>query len=444
MANTPNSALLAERAQQALELAVAAGADDARVHASRSREVEYTGRDGSLEKVKEATARSLSLDLWVGGRFSSHSTTSMDPARLRTFVDEAVALTRALQPDPHRTLPDPALYGGRTEADLELIQPEIDTLDSAKREAWLGELDAGLHADERVISASGYVGSTLSESAVVSTNGLEGSYGGTQLWVGGSATVRDAGEGRPEGSWYVGVRQLDDLPPLTDVASKALEQATVRIGSQKGPTTKTLMVLDPRTASRMVSRLLGALTARGVYQGRSFYAGKVGEKLFSELLTITDEPHLPRGLGSRPYDGEGIASAPRTMIGAGVVEQLYVDTYYGNKAEMTPNGGSRSNVVVASGSDKDFDGLLYDIGEAIYVSGWLGGNADGTTGDFSFGVRGHHIHKGQVGPAIGEMNVTGNYIDLFSKLVAVGNDPWPFRSTMVPSMVFEGVDFSGA
>lgn len=442
--STPNSQMLTERANQALSLAVAAGADDARVHASRTREVEYTGRDGGLENVKEATARSLNLDLWVGGRYSSHSTTSLQPDRLRAFVDEAVALTRALQPDPHRSLPDPTLYEGRTTADLELLDGGIDALDSARREEWLTSLDGVLRSDDRVISATGYVGGTLSESAVVSTNGLQGSYGGTQLWVGGEVTVRDAGDKRPEGSWYVGVRQLDDLPSLDEVARRALEQATIRIGSAKGPTSKTLMVLDPRTAARLVQRLLGAMTARGVYQGRSFYAGKVGEKLFNDKLSITDEPHRLRGLGSRPYDDEGIASRPRTMIANGVVEQLYVDTYYGNKAGMEANGGGRSNVVVASGSDKDFAGLLYDVGEGIYVSSWLGGNADGTTGDFSFGVRGHHLHKGHVGKPIGEMNVTGNFVDLFSRLAAVGNDPWPYRSTMVPSMVFEGVDFSGA
>jgi PmbA protein len=442
--STPNSQMLMDRASKALELAIAAGADDARVWASRTREVEYTGRDGTLETVKEATARSLDLTLWVGGRYSSHSTTSLQPDRLRAFVDEAVALTRALQPDPHRALPDPSLYADRTATDLELLDGGIDALESSTREEWLTKLNESLRADERVISATGYVGGTLSESAVLSSNGLEGTNGGTQLWVGGEVTVKDEGDKRPEGSWWVGVRQMEDLPSLEEVANKALEQATIRIGSTKGPTSKTQMVLDPRTASRLIQRLLGAMNARGVYQGRSFYAGKVGEKLFSDKLTITDEPHRPRGLGSRPYDGEGIASQPRTMINGGVVEQLYVDTYYGSKAEMPVNGGGRSNVVVASGSDKDFAGLLYDIGEGIYVSSWLGGNADGTTGDFSFGVRGHHLHKGQVGKPIGEMNVTGNFVDLFSRLAAVGNDPWPYRSTMVPSMVFEGVDFSGA
>ncbi len=442
--NTPNSQMLLDRADQALQLAIAAGADDARVYASRTREVEYTGRDGTVESVKEATSSSMDLVLWVGGRFSTHRTTSLQPERLRAFVDEAVALTRALQPDPHRLLPDPALYDGRTTADLELVDSTIDALDSARRQEWLGALDAVLRGDDRVISATAYVGGTLSESALVSSNGLQGTDGGTQLWVGGDVTVRDEGDKRPEGSWYVGVRQMDDLPPLDEVARLALEQATIRIGSKKGPTTKTLMVLDPRTASRLVGRLIGSMNARGVYQGRSFYAGKVGEKLFSDKITITDEPHRPRGLGSCPYDGEGIASRTRTLIDKGVVEQLYVDTYYGSKAGMQANGGSSSNVVVASGSDKDFAGLLRDVGEGIYVSSWLGGNADGTTGDFSFGVRGHHLHKGHVGAPIGEMNVTGNFVDLFGRLAAVGNDPWPFRSTMVPSMVFEGVDFSGA
>ena len=126
----------------------------------------------------------------------------------------------------------------------------------------------------------------------------------------------------------------------------------------------------------------------------------------------------------------------------GVVKNIYVDTYYGRKAGMTPTTGSASNRRVAPG-ERSLDQLLADAGEGVYVTSWLGGNADATTGDFSLGLRGHMIENGKIGRPVGEMNVTGNLKDLFARLEAAGDDPYPYSATLAPSLVFGGVDFSG-
>ena len=110
---------------------------------------------------------------------------------------------------------------------------------------------------------------------------------------------------------------------------------------------------------------------------------------------------------------------------------------------MTPTTGTPSNRVVATG-DRSLDELIGDVGNGVYVTSWLGGNADGTTGDFSLGLRGHMIENGKIGRPVGEMNVTGNLKDLFARLEVVGNDPYPYSSTLSPSLVFSNVDFSGA
>jgi len=125
------------------------------------------------------------------------------------------------------------------------------------------------------------------------------------------------------------------------------------------------------------------------------------------------------------------------------VKNIYVDTYYGRKAGMAPTTGSASNRRLGSG-DLTLGELLADVGEGVYVTSWLGGNADRTTGDFSLGLRGHMIENGQIGRPVGEMNVTGNLRDLFNRLEMVGNDVYTYSSTLSPSLVFADVDFSGA
>jgi PmbA protein len=157
-----------------------------------------------------------------------------------------------------------------------------------------------------------------------------------------------------------------------------------------------------------------------------------------------DDPLRPRALGSRPFDGEGMASHRRTIVDRGVLRQLYVDTYYGRKAGLTPNGGSVSNLVLEGGSALDAVGWMREVGNGVLVTSWLGGNADSTTGDFSMGCRGFLIENGQRGPAVQEMNVTGNLLELFRGLRGVGNDPFRFASLQAPTLVFEGVSFSGA
>jgi PmbA protein len=226
------------------------------------------------------------------------------------------------------------------------------------------------------------------------------------------------------------------------VASTALERALDRLDAKKGPTIRSVMVVDSRAAAQLVRRLMGTANARSVQQGRSFWADIVGKEVFSPKLTILDDPLVVRGLASRHYDREGISAKVLPIVEQGVVRNLYVDTYYGRKAGMTPTTGSASNRRIEPG-DHSLTELVSDAGEGVYVTSWLGGNADGTTGDFSLGLRGHMIENGEIGRPVGEMNVTGNLTDLFARLEAVGNDPYPYSSTLTPSLMFSAVNFSG-
>ena len=434
---------LIERCTDAVAMAQAAGAQDAFAHASTSREIDFSYRDGALEKVQESTSKSLSLQLYVDGRYSSHSTTDLRPERLSSFIDEAIALTRMLEADPHRALPDPALYGGRVRLHLDLVDDGLDSVTEDQRIEWCALMDDRLHRDERVISSTSGVNQAMGSSAGVSSNGFTGQMKTTSIWMGTEVTLDDPGGGRPEAWTWVGGRHRDQLWEPEAIADNAIARGIARLESTKGPTRKTTMVVDPRSGGRLISALIRGARAQKIQQGRSFWADKQGQKLFSDALTLTDDPHRVRGLASRYYDGEGLASRKLPLIEAGVVSNVYVDTYYGRKAGLTPTTGSGSNKIVAPG-EGDLEQILGDVGEGIYVTSWLGGNSDDTSGDFSFGLRGHLLSGGVVGAPIGEMNITGNLVELFASLVRVGADPWPYSTTLCPTLVFDGVQFSGA
>lgn len=436
------SADLGERAAGAIEMLVDAGADDAMATALQSRDVEFNYRDGALEKVKDTTSRMLLIEVYANGRYSSHQTTDLNPERLGGFLKEAVAITTALEPDAQRRITPARLFADRPDVDLELVDGTVQTLDRDQRMAWCEVLDANARRHERVISATSAVYDGTLTTATVSSNGFSGAQESTYCWLGASVTLSDQGDRRAADSYFAGAPHVADVPEAASVAATALERALVRLESQKGPTIRATMVVDARAAAQLIGRLVGPANARSVQQGRSFWANLIGEQAFSSQLTIIDDPLIVRGLGSRLYDSEGIAAHVLPIVEAGTVRNIYVDTYYGRKAGMEPTTGTPSNLRVGVG-ERSLEKLLGDAGDGVYVTSWLGGNADGTTGDFSLGLRGHLIENGQIGRPVGEMNVTGNLRDLFARLEAVGNDPYPYSTTLTPSLVFSGVAFSG-
>lgn len=434
---------LITRATQAIELAQQKGAQAAWASANRSRGRSIDLRDGNVEKVQENISRSLSLQLWVDGRYTAHTTTDLTPARLDAFVEQAVALTRALEPDPDRLLTDPKLYEGRTTADLGLID---ETLSARTLEHCIADcerMNQRARAGDRVISATSSAYDGHGSYAAISSNGFVGAYETTYAGLSTEVTLRDEGDKRPEDGIGVTARHVHELLDPEQIGQLALERASSRLGTRKGPTLATTMVVDRRAAARLIGELLGPASGWALQQNNSFWQGKLGKRAVSKRLTITDEPLLPRGLGSRPFDSEGIAARAMPILEKGTLRNLYLDTYYARKLGIAPTTGDPSNRVVAIGK-RPLSTIVADVGTGVYVTSWLGGNSDWTTGDFSFGMRGHLIEAGKIGAPVGEMNVTGNLIELFSRLVEVGSDPWLFSSTLVPTLVFEHVQFSGS
>jgi PmbA protein len=434
-----------EVAQGAVTLARAKGAREAAGGAYRVRNVEVQWRDGKVERISEATTRGLSLELYVDGRYAAVSTSDLRPEAVARFVDDAVALTRKLAVDPHRALPDPELYQGQAKVDLDLEDRRYGEIDATRRREIAAELEAAARSvkgAETIISVTTGFGDTLAESFRVHSNGFVGSRRITDFGMSAQVSVKDPDGRRPEDWDAATSRHFVALPAPAGVGRGAAERALARIGSRKGDSAVVTMAVENRSAGRLLGYLLGPLAAAALQQKRSFLEGKLGQEVGSALLELADDPLVPRGLGSRLFDSEGIAARRFPLFERGVLKSYYVDNYYGRKLGMRPTTRGMSNLAWKLGA-KGRDALLADMQDGILVTGFLGGNSNATTGDFSLGAQGYRVRGGKLAEPIGEMNVSGNHLELWRHLVAVGNDPYPYSGSRSPTVVFEGVQLAG-
>ncbi len=301
---------LLNQAIQSVDAAKSLGAEDAFATVVRQRGLEFQWRDGQLEKVQEDASRSLAISLYVDGRYSSHTTHDLEPERLKTFLADAIALTRHLQPDPHRAIPDPALYEGRSKDDLDLVDTTLPDLTRKERIAWCEAMCEAASADERVVSATTTVQDDHIVLARASTNGFAGTVENTSIAYGTMVTLREGETKRPEAAWFVAGTHQEGLPTPVAVGTEALKRAVERLGSTRGDSVRTTMIVHPEAAAMLLGRMLGALAAGPIQQGQSFLAGKQGEAIASKVLDVMDDPLIPRALGSRTFDREGIAAKP--------------------------------------------------------------------------------------------------------------------------------------
>ena len=168
----------------------------------------------------------------------------------------------------------------------------------------------------------------------------------------------------------------------------------------------------------------------------------MGKQVTASILDITDQPHLPRGLGSTSWDGEGMATKRRKVYDRGVLKTFFLDTYYGSKLGMEPTTGGPSNLVWKTGT-RDAAEMVRGMDEGLFVTSFLGGNSNATTGDFSMGIKGFYVKGGKIVHPVSEMNIAGNHLELWNQLVEVGNDPWRYGTNRVPTLCFRDVSCSG-
>jgi len=429
-------------AQFVIDTAKKHGADEIAINISNDSGVDIQYRDGEIEQLQESQQSGLSIQVYAEHKYSSHSTNDLDRDNLKKFIEQAVLSTKYLTADKFRSLPDPKLDPTDFDKDLNLFDKKFNEIDTEFRlETVKSIYEAAKSKSDKIISvASGYSDGT-GHSLKVHSNGFSGSKEGTSFSAGAEVTVRD-GDARPEDWYYVQSRFKDEIPDLQTIGEKAANGALSKIGQTKVKSGKYNMLVENRAAMRLVSMLISPLSAAAIQQKSSYLDGMLDKSIASDMISIVDDPFIPKGLGSRIFDGQGIASQKRTVIEKGILKTYFVDDYYGRKLGMKINGGSSSNFIFETGK-KSFNETITSLNKAIWVTSFNGGNSNSTTGDFSFGISGFLIENGQIIKPVNEMNISGNAKDFWKKLVEMINDPYPYSKWQVPSMLFEGISFSG-
>ncbi len=433
-----------ELAKWASDFAMKQGASEAAVAISRSRSVQVEVREQRIETIRESTDNNLSLQIYRDQKFSSHSTNNLHKRQLERFISEAVEATTYLSPDEDRGLPDPALYPDDLSIDLGLTDPQHDNVSPefrVQRAMDTEQLIRDANVGAEVLSVSARFNDNASEGVRVHSNGFMGETTTTSFTTGATLSVMDQGA-RPAGSFFASTRFLNELPHADVIAQRTISDTVRQLGQSPAPSGRYTMIIDNRVAGNVIFRLFQPLSARNIQQRNSYLIDMIDQRIASEQLTIIDDPFIRGGLGSRLFDGEGIAASKRYIIDKGVLKTYLIDNYYGRKLDMIPNGGSTSNVILALGN-RGQEEIIAAQDKAILITSFSGGNANSTTGDFSFGIAGQLIENGRVVRAVNEMNISGNMKNLWNQLAETGNDPYPYSPLQSPTMVFLDVDFSG-
>lgn len=425
-----------EMARYALDYALRRGCQQARVVFSAGEENEVEVRDGKVDKLHHSGGCQLSLSLFVDGSYSTISTNRLEREELERFIDKGIISTRFLEKDPFRGLPEKEMYYRGEMDDFGLYDAGFKNVDVdekiAAAKATFDEI-----VDERVISAMAGVADTETYNYLIDSNGFEGEKRRTLYMSTAQVSVLGEGDERPEDYFYVNAQHWGCLQK-EGIGAEALRRTVDKIGASRVESGVYDVVVDRRVAASLVSPLISAVRGEALHMKSSFLLDKLGEKIGSDRLTIVDNPRQYGVSGARLFDNEGIAVDRLPIVEDGVLKNYYISNYMSKKMGVPMTQGGTTIVDFGLG-ESDTAGLLRNLARGLYITSFNGGNCNGTTGDFSFGIEGYWVENGVIVKPVSEMLITGNMLTLWSNLVDMSNDPLGYTAWKLPSLLFTGV-----
>lgn len=441
-----------ELASDLLTKARRAGADQADTLVAEGTDFSVSVRKGEVEELTNAGSKALGIRVFIGRRTATSYTSDFSPAALDRLVSDTVAMARVTGDDPAAGLPDE--MAPAEEIDLGLYDASPAELPTEQRieRARRAEATALAASPEITNSDGAEYGSGESRVVLANTLGFMGTYRTSSV----SLSVVPVGErgGRMERDyWYTTGRGLSDLLAPEEVGRIAAERTLRRLGARKVPTAEVPVVFDPETAGQLLGYVFGALSGYAVFRNATFLKDRVGDVVAAPLLTLIDDGRRPRGLGSRPFDGEGLATRRNVPIEGGVLRHFVCDSYSARKIGARPTGSARRGV--SGGPTVGAGNLYFEAGSTppqvivggvergLYVTDLIGFGVDLVSGDYSQGAAGHWIEKGQLIHPVHEITIAGNLKDMLKDVDAVGTDLEFRGATAAPTIRVRKMTVSG-
>lgn len=427
-----------------------AGADAAEAVTAERQSLSISVRAGALEEVEREESRDLGLRVFVGQRQATVSGSDLSAEARAKLVERAVAMARLAPEDPYAGFAPVERLAKGPHRNLDLYDPtelSPETLEDRARAA-----EAAARAVEGVVNSDGATaGWSTAKWLIATSHGFTGDHQASGFSLGASAI---AGDGQTMETGYDGrsVRWHADLPGPEGIGAEAGRRAAARLGSRKIASTTAPVIFENRLAMSIISPLIGAIAGPAIARGSSFLKDKLGQPVFAPGVTLTDDPHRPRGLGSSPFDDEGVETHAMDLIDKGVLttwllnsssaRQLGLETTgHASRGLAGPPGVGVSNLTLQPGAE-DQASLMRSAGKGLLVTSMFGPSLNGNTGDWSVGCSGFWFEDGELAYPVSEITVAGNLIEMYARLVP-GSDLEIRGASNAPSVLIDGLAIAG-
>ena len=434
---------MADVARRSLDFAGSKGASDAEVEVSAAVGQSVTVRRGEVETVEYNRDKGLGITVYFGRRRGNASTSDLSPEALERTVDAACAIARHTAEDDAAGLPDERrLFHGEA-PDLDLFHPWGLSVEEAIEIARRTEA-AALAVDKRITnSEGGTVSAYDTDFILANTRGFLAGFPSSKASISCSVVAEDA-LGMQRDYWYATHRDPRRLDSPESIGRMAGERTVRRLGGRRLATMGVPVLFDANVAGSLLGHFVSAASGSSLYRHSSFLEGRLGTAVFSPQVEIVEDPHRPGELASAFYDAEGVATAPRRVVEAGVLQGWFLSTYSARKLglETTGNAGGNHNLLLTPG-EHDLEALVKLLGRGLLVTEMMGQGVNPVTGDYSRGAAGFWVENGAIEFPVEEVTIAGNLLDIFRGVVAVGRDVLVRGSKHAGSILVDRMTIAG-
>jgi PmbA protein len=453
--------------------ALQAGATDAEAVGFESEEFSVNIRLGQVEQLTESGSRALGLRVFFpsqgGQRTASTSTSDLSREGLEQLVRGAVELAKVTGIDPFAGLPEREAFGSQNVDELALYFDDVHDIPAAERIDIARRCEAAaMGFDTRIQNSRGAdFDASNARRVMVNSRGFAGEYRRSYCGFSAAPIAQDASGAMQGGSWYSSARSAKLLESPEEIGIIAAKRALRRLGARRVPTQKCSVVFAPETARGLMGNLLNAADGDAIYRNASMFAGKLGEQVAGENITMVDDGTMVfdhaladggtlrvGGFGTSPFDGDGLPTRRTVVIERGILKELMLNTYTARKLGMqTTHKASRGlagapgigggNYFLEPGTATP-EQIIGEVTSGLYVLQTMGTGVNLVTGDYSLGVSGLWIENGELAYPVEEITIAGNLKDMFRNVSAIGNDLEFRGSGAVPTVRIEGMTVAGS
>ncbi|HEV8520342.1 MAG TPA: metalloprotease PmbA [Burkholderiales bacterium] len=437
-----DQAQLRQIAADVLKYAREQGASDCEVEVSEGFGQTVTVRRGEVETIEYNRDKGIGVTVYIGKRRGHASTSDFSPQAMRATAGAALSIAKFTASDDYAGLADAELLA-REIPELDLFHPWDLPVERAIELAQACE-GAAFAVDKRIANSEGAsVSMQQSHFAYGNSLGFLGGYPSSRHWI-SCAVIAGKGDAMQRDDWYSSARDPSEIEAPEAIGKIAGKRAIHRLGAKKIATMEAPVLFEAPVAATLLGHFVSAVSGGSLYRKSSFLIDSLGKEIFAPLVEITDDPHIPRGLASSPFDEEGVASRRRKVVATGVIQGYFLSSYAARKLGMqsTGNAGGNHNLLLKD-TGQDFAQLLKKMDHGLLVTEMLGQGINMVTGDYSRGAAGFWIENGAIAYPVQEITIAGNLKDMFRNIVAVGNDILKRGSKQCGSVLIERMTVAG-